>query len=168
MSIFSLPLSLFFFTQHRTSVSKNHRRTKYAFTNLNGIPKYADVRAYCSHVKIYCKKARLLSYHPRLFISLFISFEVPTKTKRQKKKQCIANTIKNTIELPLHLTERAPPSNKEGGTYSRAGPLSVQCSGRLLIFEFKVQRSFEGGALSTERNRILFFSKERLFISHLN
>ena len=120
MSIRSLPLSLSFFTQHRTSVSKNHRRTKYAFTNLNGIPKYADVRAYCSHIKMYCKRARLLSCHPRFFISLIISFEVPTKTKR-KTKQCIANTIKTTIDLPLHLTERAPHSNKEGGTpYSRA------------------------------------------------
>ena len=29
---------------------------------------YADVRAYCSHVKMYCKRARLLSSHPRLFI----------------------------------------------------------------------------------------------------
>ena len=78
MSIRSLPLSLSFFTQRRTSVSKNHRRTKYAFTNLNGIPKYADVRAYSSHVKMYCKRARLLSCH-----SLFISFEVLTKTKRK-------------------------------------------------------------------------------------
>ena len=86
--------------------------------------------------------------------------------KKQKKKQCIANTIKNTIEVPLHLTERAPSSNKEGGTYSRAGPLSVQCSRRLLIFDFKVRRSFEGGALSIEGNRMLCFSKERLFISH--
>ena len=35
-------------------------------------PLYADVRAYCSHVKTYCKRARLLSSHPRLFIlSLF-------------------------------------------------------------------------------------------------
>ena len=31
-------------------------------------PLYADVRAYCSHVKMYCKKAPLLSSHPRLFI----------------------------------------------------------------------------------------------------
>ena len=101
----------------------------------------AYVRAYCSHVKMYCKRTRLLSCHPRLFISLFISFEVPTKTKRQKKQQqCIPNTIKNTILLLLHLTERAPPSsNKEGGTYSRAGPLSVQCSRRLLIFDFKCE-----------------------------
>ena len=29
---------------------------------------YADVRAYCSHVKMYCKRARLLSSHPLLFI----------------------------------------------------------------------------------------------------
>ena len=164
---FFLYLSLSFFTQHRTSVSKNHRRTKYAFTNLNGIPKYADVRAYCSHVKMYCKRARLLSCHPRLFISLIISFEVPTKTKR-KTKQCIANTIKTTIDLPLHLTERAPHSNKEGGSVLEGVPLSVQCSGTLLIFDFKVRRSFEGGALSIERNRILCFSKERLFIPHLN
>ena len=64
MSIRSPPLSLSFFTQHRTSVSKNHRRTKYAFTKLNGIPKYADVPAYYSHVKMYCKRARLLSCHP--------------------------------------------------------------------------------------------------------
>ena len=35
-------------------------------------PLYADVRAYCSHVKTYCKRARLLSSHPQLFIlSLF-------------------------------------------------------------------------------------------------
>ena len=38
-------------------------------------PLYADVRAYRSHVKMYCRRARLLSSHPRLFIfSLFISF----------------------------------------------------------------------------------------------
>ena len=29
-------------------------------------PVYADVRASCSHVKMYCKRARLLSSHPRL------------------------------------------------------------------------------------------------------
>ena len=149
VSIVSLPLSLSFFTQHRTSVSKNHRRTKYAFTNLNGIPKYADVRAYCSHVKMYCKRARLLSCHPRFFISLIISFEVPTKTKR-KTKQCIANTIKTTIDLPLHLTERAPHSNKEGGTpYSRAAPfrfnaaedywfLTSKCEGHLRAALFRL------------------------------
>ena len=34
--------------------------------------KQADVRAYCSHVKIYCKSARLLSSHPWLFIHSFI------------------------------------------------------------------------------------------------
>ena len=36
-------------------------------------PLYADVWAYCSHVKMYCKRARLLSSHPRLFsfLSLF-------------------------------------------------------------------------------------------------
>ena len=33
---------------------------------------YADVRAYCSHVKMYCKRVRLLSSHPRLFIHSFI------------------------------------------------------------------------------------------------
>ena len=31
---------------------------------------YADVRAYCSHVIMYCKRTRLLSSHPRLFIHL--------------------------------------------------------------------------------------------------
>ena len=121
MSIRSLPLSLSFFTQHRTSVSKNHRRTKYAFTNLNGIPKYADVRAYCSHVKMFCKRAHLLSCHPRLFISLIISFEVPTKTKR-KTKQCIANTIKTTIDLPLHLTEGLPTRIRREAIRTRGRP----------------------------------------------
>ena len=29
---------------------------------------FANVRAYCSHVKMYCKRVRLLSFHPRLFI----------------------------------------------------------------------------------------------------
>ena len=29
-------------------------------------PLYADVRAYCSHVKMYCKRARLLSSYSRL------------------------------------------------------------------------------------------------------
>ena len=38
-------------------------------------PLNTDVRAYCSHVKMYCKRAYLLSSHPRLFISFhFISF----------------------------------------------------------------------------------------------
>ena len=35
-------------------------------------PLYADVRTYCSHVKMYCKRVRLLSSHPRLFINSFI------------------------------------------------------------------------------------------------
>ena len=36
---------------------------------------YADIRAYCSHVKMYGKRARLLSSHPQLFISFhFISY----------------------------------------------------------------------------------------------
>ena len=38
-------------------------------------PLYADVRAYCSHVKMYCKRARLLSSHPWLFIHSFIHME---------------------------------------------------------------------------------------------
>ena len=101
--------------------------------------------------------------------SFHSSFHLKSQQRlNEKTKQCIANTMKNTIELPLHLTDRAPHSNKEGGTYSRAGPLSVQCSRRWLVFDFKVRRSFEGGALSIERNRMLCFSKERLFISHLN
>ena len=33
---------------------------------------YADVWTYCSHVKMYCKRVRLLSSHPRLFINSFI------------------------------------------------------------------------------------------------
>ena len=33
-------------------------------------PLYADVRAYCSHVKMYCKRARLLSSNPWLFFLL--------------------------------------------------------------------------------------------------
>ena len=38
-------------------------------------PLYVDVRAYPSHVKMYCKRACLLSSHPRLFISFhFISY----------------------------------------------------------------------------------------------
>ena len=166
MSILSLPLSLSlsFFTQHRTSVSKNHRRTKYAFTNLNGIPKYANVPAYYSHVKMYCKRARLLSCHPRLFISLFISFEVLTKTKRKKK--CIANTIKQYNLATAALNRKGAPVEQGGRHLLDGGPLSVQCSRTILIFDFKVRRSFEGGALSIERNRILCFSKERLFISH--
>ena len=163
LSILSLPLSLFFFTQHRTSVSKNHRRTKYACTNLNGIPKYANVPAYYSHVKMYCKRARLLSCRPRLFIS----FEVLTKTKR-KKKRCIANTIKKYNLATAALNRKGAPVEQGGRHLLDGGPLSVQCSRTLLVFDFKVQRSFEGGALSIERNRILFFSKERLFISHLN
>ena len=35
-------------------------------------PLYVDVRAYCSHVKMYCKRVCLLSSHPRLFIHSFI------------------------------------------------------------------------------------------------
>ena len=29
---------------------------------------FADVRTYCPHVNMYCKRERLLSSHPRLFI----------------------------------------------------------------------------------------------------
>ena len=39
-------------------------------------PLYSNFRAYCSHVKMFCKRARLLSSHPRLFISLFIFMEI--------------------------------------------------------------------------------------------
>ena len=39
------------------------------------VPLYADARAYCSHVKMYCKRARLLSSHPWLFIHSFIHLE---------------------------------------------------------------------------------------------
>ena len=37
-------------------------------------PLYVDVhvRAYCSHVKMYCKRVHLLSSHPLLFIHSFI------------------------------------------------------------------------------------------------
>ena len=31
-------------------------------------PLYADVQAYCSHVKMYCKWGCLLSSHPQVFI----------------------------------------------------------------------------------------------------
>ena len=41
------------------------------YSLLNQRKMYADVRAYCSHVKMYCKRARLLSSHPRLFIRSF-------------------------------------------------------------------------------------------------
>ena len=93
-----------------------------------------------------------------------LHFKSPQRLNAKKKKQqCIANTIKNTIEVPLHLTDRAPSSYKEGGTYSRAGPLSVQCSRRLLIFDFKVRRSYEGGALSIEGNRMLFFERALIY-----
>ena len=36
--------------------------------SFHSLYKVADVRAYCSHVKMYCKRARLLSSHPLLFI----------------------------------------------------------------------------------------------------
>ena len=98
------------------------------------------------------------------------------KKKTNKKKQCIANTIKNTIELPLHLTERAPHSNKEGGTpYSRAASfrfnaaedywfLTSKCEGHLRAVLFRLNAieccvfrksaylfptEIEGGALSS-------------------
>ena len=38
-------------------------------------PLYADVRAYCSHVKMYCKRTRLLSSYPRL--SSFLNTDQP-------------------------------------------------------------------------------------------
>ena len=38
-------------------------------------PLYADVRPYCSHVKMYCKRARLLSSYPRL--SSFLNTDQP-------------------------------------------------------------------------------------------
>ena len=44
-------------------------------------PLYADVRAYCSHVKMYCKRARLLSSHPRLFIHVRSCLLVSTGDK---------------------------------------------------------------------------------------
>ena len=45
-------------------------------------PLYADVWAYCSHVKIYCKRACLLSSHPRLFtLHSFIICDAVTKKR---------------------------------------------------------------------------------------
>ena len=46
---------------------------------------YADVRAYCSHVKMYnCERTGLLSSHPRLFIHL--SEKMLLKRKKIKKQ----------------------------------------------------------------------------------
>ena len=50
-------------------------------------PLYADVRAYCSHVKMYCKRTRLLSSHPRLsllFTFSFCCFELEINIDPQK------------------------------------------------------------------------------------
>ena len=51
-------------------------------------PLYADVRAYCSHVKMYCKRARLLSSHPRLFISFHIL---------KKLKKSVHENFRNSV-----------------------------------------------------------------------
>ena len=52
-------------------------------------PLYADVRAYCSHVKTYCKRARLLSSHPRLYILSLRSRSI-TNWKRLRCLFCLS------------------------------------------------------------------------------
>jgi len=58
---------------------------------------YADVRAYCSHVKIYCMRARLLSSHPRLFIHSFI--HTPSYSSLRKTVQVSLITLEIIVNL---------------------------------------------------------------------
>ena len=57
-------------------------------------PLYADVRAYCSHGKMYCKKARLLSYHLRLFISFLYSLMMRLEVSRERTRERAAKRRK--------------------------------------------------------------------------
>ena len=100
--------------------------------------------------------------------SFHSSFHLKSSQRLNEKKQCIANTIKKYNLATAAVNRKGAPVEQGGRHLLDGGPLSVQCSRTLLIFDFKVRRSFEGGALSIERNRMLCFSKERLFISHLN
>ena len=75
-------------------------------------PLYADIRAYCSHVKMYGKRARLLSSHPRLFISFhFISYScllryswVSPRLIEDKSYQWLVQPTPK-LYIPLEITE---------------------------------------------------------------
>ena len=60
-------------------------------------PLYADVRAYCSHGKMYCKKARLLSYHLRLFISFLYSLMMRLEVSRERTRERAAKRRKQPV-----------------------------------------------------------------------
>ena len=61
-------------------------------------PLYADVRTYCSHVKLYSKRARLLHSHTRLF-HLFTHYLFMVHLAILK--QAVAFSVfPNTIETP--------------------------------------------------------------------
>ena len=67
-------------------------------------PLYADVRPYRSHVKIYCRRARLLFSHTRLFTlslmhSFIHSFIYSWSTTRYYRTQSLS-VSPNTLETP--------------------------------------------------------------------
>ena len=55
---------------------------------------YADVWAYCSHLKMYCKRARMFSSHPRLFIHSFILLQ---QQKYRSYKLVISAILQYTV-----------------------------------------------------------------------
>ena len=65
-------------------------------------PLYADVRAYCSHVKMYCKRARLLSSHPRLFIHSFKCLQTANKSASIHTNQILlSSTLFKNVETTM-------------------------------------------------------------------
>ena len=63
-------------------------------------PLYADVPAYCSHVKMYCKRACLLSSYPRLFIHSFIHHK---NDRRRARRMYITSQFKWDFKSRLSL-----------------------------------------------------------------
>ena len=73
--------------------------------------------------------------------SFHSSFHLKSSQRLNEKKQCIANTIKKYNLATAALNRKGDPVEQGGRHLLEGGTLSVQCSRRLLIFDFKVRRS---------------------------
>ena len=147
------------------------------------VPLHADVRAYCSHVKMCCKRARLLSSHPRLFIHSFIRLGKTDKTswtnlihfmrRRIVDFYCIGGFELNSSELNstiARLINRALNQSflyclsseivllicKPNSSFELHGQTSSTACGRLLVF----------GRLTREKFNMQNFSSVALRLAH--
>ena len=94
-------------------------------------PLYADVPAYCSHVKMYCKRARLLFSHPRL--SSFLNTDQPEFS--QHPQNLIVNEGLN-VTFTCDANGNPPPTFSwtiDGSAVNTANPrISLTANGKQL------------------------------------